>query len=52
MHPDLVPWKLSGGFGDWSAAYQIEDEEVINGEDGYSSAELLANLSLVLSALR
>jgi hypothetical protein len=49
LHPDLVPWKLSGGFGDWSAAYEVEGQEVINGEDGYSSAELLANLPLALS---
>jgi hypothetical protein len=49
LHPDLVPWKLVGGSGDWSAVYEIEGQQVINGEDGYHSKELLANLPLVLS---
>ena len=53
MHPDLVPWTLAGGSGDWSAIYEIYDgqtgREVINGEDGYHSSELLANLPLALS---
>lgn len=53
FHPDLVPWTLAGGSGDWSAIYEIYEgqtgREVINGEDGYSSSELLANLPLALS---
>jgi CRISPR/Cas system-associated exonuclease Cas4 (RecB family) len=53
LHPDLVPWTLAGGSGDWSAIYEIYDgqtgKEVINGEDGYYSSELLANLPLALS---
>jgi hypothetical protein len=49
MHPDLVPeWKLTGST-EWSARYEIDGKEVINGEDGYSSKELTANLALVLS---
>lgn len=36
VHPDLVPWKMTGG-GVWTAEY----DGILNGEDGYSSKELL-----------
>jgi len=49
VHPDLVPWKLAGAQGDWSAIYEIDGKQVINGEDGYHSSELLSNLSMCLS---
>jgi len=44
-----VPWKLAGAQGDWSAIYEIDGKQVINGEDGYHSTELLSNLSMCLS---
>jgi hypothetical protein len=49
FHPDLVPWKLAGALGDWSAIYEIDGKQVINGEGGYHSAEIAANLDLVLA---
>lgn len=49
FHPDLVPWKLVGGSGDWSAVYEVDGQRVVNGEDGYHSSEILANLPLVLA---
>jgi len=49
LHPDMVPWKLVGGSGEWSAVYEIDGNQVINGEDGYASKELLANLPLAMS---
>lgn len=49
LHPDLVPWKLAGSKGDWSAVYEIDGNQVINGEDGYNSTEIVANLPLVLA---
>lgn len=48
FHPDLVPWKLAESSGDWSAVYEIDGKQIINGEDGYHSSELAANLDLVL----
>ena len=49
IHPDLVPWKMAGSSGDWSAIYDINGKQVINGEDGYHSSEMVANLELVLA---
>jgi hypothetical protein len=49
MHPDLVPWKMAGASGDWSAIYDIDGKQVVNGEDGYHSTELISNLELVLA---
>ena len=49
FHPDLVPWKLVGGYGDWSAVYEVDEQRVVNGEDGYHSSEIVANLPLVLA---
>ena len=45
LHPDLVPWKMIGG-KQWSAVYQIDGHEVVNGEDGFASSEIIANPSL------
>lgn len=39
LHPDLVPWDMGEPVGDWTATYN----GVPNGEDGFSSSELLAN---------
>ena len=42
FHPDLVPWKLVETKSDqWNACYEIDNQLVMNGEDGYSSRELL-----------
>lgn len=49
LHPDMVPWTMAGASGDWSAVYEIDGKQVINGEDGYTSKELLANLPLAMS---
>ncbi len=43
FHPDLVPWKLiEERSTEWNACWLIGEQEVINGEDGYSSREILA----------
>lgn len=39
LHPDLVPWEMGEPVGEWTATYN----GVPNGEDGFSSSELLAN---------
>ena len=43
LHPDLVPWQMLDSDFEWSAKYLIDGDEVINGFDGFSSAELIAN---------
>jgi hypothetical protein len=48
LHPDLVPWKMVDGYGEWSAIYEVDGKQVINGEDGFESRELLVNLPLAL----
>jgi len=45
MHPDLVAWKHKGGHGDWSAVYEVDGREFVNGEDGIKSRELIANFN-------
>lgn len=40
LHPDLVPWKMLEGVGN-SAVYVIDGKEVVNGEDGVDSKELV-----------
>ena len=43
LHPDLVPWRLlSDKSTGWNATYLIDGKDVVNGEDGYSSTEILA----------
>jgi hypothetical protein len=42
LHPDLVPYKRKDGT-DSSAIYVIEGSDVINGDAGYKSSEILAN---------
>ena len=42
FHPDLVPWKLvEEKSSEWNACWRIGNQEVINGEAGYSSREIL-----------
>jgi hypothetical protein len=44
FHPDLVPWPLiESKSTEWNACWLIDELEVINGEDGYSSGEILAD---------
>lgn len=43
LHPDLVPYKMKSGHGEWSAIYIIDGNQVINGEDGFKSTEIIAN---------
>jgi len=40
LHPDLVPWEMRDG-EEFGARYVIDDEVVLNGEDGVSSKELV-----------
>lgn len=39
LHPELVPWDMGEPFSEWTTTYN----GVANGEDGFSSSELLAN---------
>lgn len=42
IHPDLVPWKLNAEKSSASTAcYEIDGREVMNGEDGEASKEVL-----------
>jgi hypothetical protein len=46
IHPDLVPWKRKESAIDFVAIYEVNGQDVANGEPGegvYSSKELLAN---------
>lgn len=52
LHPDLVPWPMKGGHKEWSAVYVIKGREVINGEDGYASSELIANAEACAAGLK
>ena len=45
LHPDLVPWQMLDSDFEWSAKYLIDGKEVINGENGYKSRELVSNPS-------
>jgi len=40
-HPQLVPWPVLRGVGEWSAAFDIGGQEVVIGEDGADSREVL-----------
>ena len=45
LHPDLVPWKMKDSDKEWVAVYEIDGTNVQNGENGFSSQELIANAS-------
>jgi hypothetical protein len=48
LHPDLVPWKMKDSSRDWIAIYEIDGNDVSNGEPDasvFSSKELIANAS-------
>lgn len=42
FHPDLVPWRHISG-DENNAVFEIENQAVVNGPDGYASTELVAN---------
>jgi hypothetical protein len=43
LHPDMVPWKRKEAEDQWHAIYWIDGKEVLNGEAGFGSKEILAN---------
>lgn len=50
VHPDLIPHKLIGGTEDgYSAVYEVNGQQVINGEGGIPSSHFLASPELVAS---
>jgi len=52
LHPDFAPWPMAGGHGQWSAVYLVRGVEVVNGEDGYASSELIANADACAAGLK
>lgn len=45
IHPDLTPWKTKDAESESEIIYIIDGSEVLNGESGYRSSEILANPS-------
>ena len=45
LHPDLVPWAMKDSDHEWTATFEIDGTNVQNGENGFSSQELIANAS-------
>ena len=43
LHPDLVPWVMKDSDHEWTATFEIDGTNVQNGENGFSSQELIAN---------
>jgi hypothetical protein len=43
LHPDLVPWPMKNSDKEWIAVYEINGQEVRNGEGEFSSQELIDN---------
>lgn len=43
FHPDLVPYKFKPAHDEWHAIYIINNKEVLNGEQGFKSSEIIAN---------
>jgi hypothetical protein len=46
LHPDLVPWKRKESPYEYSAVYEIDGVDLVNGQDGWQSIELLSNLEV------
>ena len=46
LHPDLVPYQMLDGDG-VNGKWLIDGKEVMNGEDGYKSSEILANPNML-----
>ena len=50
FHPDVVPWELNREEStETSACWMIEGQKIMNGDDGFKSGELIANLPACLS---
>jgi hypothetical protein len=45
LHPDLVPWAMKNSDHEWTATFEIDGTNVQNGENGFSSQELIDNAS-------
>jgi hypothetical protein len=45
LHPDLVPWAMKDSDHEWTATFEIDELNVQNGENGFSSQELIDNAS-------
>ena len=45
LHPDLVPWAMKDSDHEWTATFKIDGTNVQNGENGFSSQELIGNAS-------
>ena len=45
LHPDLVPWAMKDSAHEWTATFKIDGTNVQNGENGFSSQELIGNAS-------
>ena len=43
LHPDLVPWEMSGSEDGLSVVWTINGRHVVNGPGGYKSREIVAN---------
>lgn len=43
LHPELVPYKMKPAHDEWHAIYIINNKEVLNGNDGFKSSEIVAN---------
>lgn len=43
FHPDLVPYQFKPAHDEWHAIYIINNKEVLNGEQGFKSTEIIAN---------
>jgi hypothetical protein len=51
LHPDLVPWAMKDSDHEWTATFEIDGTNVQNGENGFSSQELIANASGCTNAI-
>ena len=45
IHPELVPYEFKPGKDIWHAIYVINGKDVVNGESGFKSREIVANPS-------
>lgn len=43
IHPELVPYQFKPAHDEWHGIYIINNKEVLNGNDGFKSSEILAN---------